>query len=397
MLTVCLITKNEEKNVRECLRSVKDIADEIVVLDSHSTDRTLEIAQEFNVKARLAPFQDFSQARNAAASHATQDWILHMDADQRMDPPSAEKIKKLLPSSSESHYEILDYVHLPNGGWNVPSVTKLVRNNKDIFWKKAVDETLNPSVSQFLGENYKRNPTDIIFHHLRNDQRNVTATAHWYMEILRRELEKNPNDSYYLRNMGRQFADIGDFAEAVRLCSRAIEIHPQRTRYYTYLGLFHYGAGDYRQAISAFENSLSKDPNDHNAMAMLAKIEYKLDLEREALEKWATIHRQNKNLVHPLVNTGIHYQKRGDMEAALTWFEKAYEGLPYLIKVPVIQDRSIPEYYFCETLGNYEGLGVHLIRAAERSGRKGRIEGIFGQVQKGEPNHELYRFLIGGN
>jgi hypothetical protein len=79
-LTVCLIAKNEERFLGQCLASVKDLADEIVVVDTGSTDRTVEIARSFG--AKLGYFEwshDFSAARNAALELATGDWILVLD------------------------------------------------------------------------------------------------------------------------------------------------------------------------------------------------------------------------------------------------------------------------------------------------------------------------------
>lgn len=86
-LSVCMIVKNEEAMLAGCLDSVKDIADEIIVVDTGSTDRTMEIAQGYEkVKLFEHPWEDsFSVARNQAISHATGDWILQIDADEKLE------------------------------------------------------------------------------------------------------------------------------------------------------------------------------------------------------------------------------------------------------------------------------------------------------------------------
>jgi len=85
-LSVCLITLNEERNLHRALRSVQGIADEIVVVDCGSRDRTLEIAREFGVKTILNSWSDFASQKNFAAGAASHDWILSLDADEELSP-----------------------------------------------------------------------------------------------------------------------------------------------------------------------------------------------------------------------------------------------------------------------------------------------------------------------
>jgi len=82
-LTLSMIVKNEEANLRDCLESVKDVVDEIVLVDTGSTDKTIRIAEEFGAKIyRFNWINDFSAARNFALKQSTGDWILYLDADE---------------------------------------------------------------------------------------------------------------------------------------------------------------------------------------------------------------------------------------------------------------------------------------------------------------------------
>jgi len=83
-LTSILITKNEEENIKRCLDSIKAISDEIIVVDSGSTDKTLQIAKSFGAKVFDKEFEDFSVQRNFALSKAENDWILSLDADEEI-------------------------------------------------------------------------------------------------------------------------------------------------------------------------------------------------------------------------------------------------------------------------------------------------------------------------
>jgi glycosyltransferase involved in cell wall biosynthesis len=82
-----LIAKNEERFLPQCLRSVRALASQIVVVDTGSTDRTVDIAREFGAEVHSFSWcDDFSAARNAALEHATGDWILILDADEELKP-----------------------------------------------------------------------------------------------------------------------------------------------------------------------------------------------------------------------------------------------------------------------------------------------------------------------
>ncbi|WP_456432905.1 tetratricopeptide repeat-containing glycosyltransferase family 2 protein, partial [Thermosulfuriphilus sp.] len=98
-VSLCMIVKDEEENLPRCLESVKNVVDEIVIVDTGSTDRTPQIAQEYGAKVYFHPWQNnFSLHRNQSISYATGDWILIMDADEELDPISAKNFRKVMAS-----------------------------------------------------------------------------------------------------------------------------------------------------------------------------------------------------------------------------------------------------------------------------------------------------------
>ena len=94
-LSVILITFNEEENIRECLKSVSWV-DEIVVVDSKSTDKTCAIASEFTDKVFIEEWIGYSENKNIALYKTTGDWVLWIDADERVTPELAHEIKELI-------------------------------------------------------------------------------------------------------------------------------------------------------------------------------------------------------------------------------------------------------------------------------------------------------------
>jgi glycosyltransferase involved in cell wall biosynthesis len=95
-LSVSIITLNEERNLARCLTSVRDLAGEIVIVDSGSTDRTKEIAGEFGAKFFVQAWQGYVAQKNASLQQCTQPWVLSLDADEEVSPELAAAIRQAL-------------------------------------------------------------------------------------------------------------------------------------------------------------------------------------------------------------------------------------------------------------------------------------------------------------
>ncbi|MDO8340463.1 MAG: glycosyltransferase family 2 protein [Candidatus Woesebacteria bacterium] len=96
-LSVVLATRNEEENIGRCLESVKSIADEIIIVDEYSKDKTREIAESFGAKVFLEPHHDiFHITKQIALEKASNEWILQMDADEALTPELSKEIKDVI-------------------------------------------------------------------------------------------------------------------------------------------------------------------------------------------------------------------------------------------------------------------------------------------------------------
>ena len=112
-ISLCMITKNEETFLEQCLTHVKDIVNEIIIVDTGSTDKTKEIAKDFCKKFAIEGkffdykwVDDFSAARNEGLRHATKDWILVLDADEVIAKEDLGKIKNVIERDEEGRYQI---------------------------------------------------------------------------------------------------------------------------------------------------------------------------------------------------------------------------------------------------------------------------------------------------
>ncbi|MEW5768502.1 MAG: glycosyltransferase family 2 protein [bacterium] len=98
-ISLCMIVRDEEEQLPRCLESVKGLVDEIIVVDTGSKDKTMEIAHSFDARVYKHPWEnDFSAARNISLSYAKSDWILILDADEELEREDIPKIWQLLRS-----------------------------------------------------------------------------------------------------------------------------------------------------------------------------------------------------------------------------------------------------------------------------------------------------------
>lgn len=106
-LAVIILTKNEEKNIEDCIRSAS-FADEIVVIDSGSTDRTQELAEAAGARFIVHPMDEagFAGQRNFALTQTEMEWVFYLDADERITATAAQKIKKLVECGEAAAYRV---------------------------------------------------------------------------------------------------------------------------------------------------------------------------------------------------------------------------------------------------------------------------------------------------
>ncbi|OJX28111.1 MAG: hypothetical protein BGO86_01980 [Chryseobacterium sp. 36-9] len=152
LLSACIITKNEESSIEKCILSIKEIANEIIILDSYSTDLTVEIAKQYTNKIFFSHWKDdFSYARNLCKENAKGKWILFLDADKELvfDKKFISQIKKeqknqCLGLIRKEIYRLKTdnkLVSYPVG------ILRLFRNRKDILFLNPVHERID---SHFL-------------------------------------------------------------------------------------------------------------------------------------------------------------------------------------------------------------------------------------------------------
>jgi len=146
MISVIIITKNEEETIEACIKSVKIIAGEIVVLDAYSSDKTVEIAEKLGATVIKNRFDNFASQRNFALSLARNDWIFYIDADEKITLEMAEEIKETIKNYKENlgiaGYAVRRKTFFLNRDWKFEDrVERLFYKPLFLKWEGVVHET----------------------------------------------------------------------------------------------------------------------------------------------------------------------------------------------------------------------------------------------------------------
>jgi glycosyltransferase involved in cell wall biosynthesis len=223
-LSLCMIVKDEEKNLPECLESVKDVVDEIIVVDTGSIDRTANIAQSFG--AQVYHFKwcdDFAAARNESLRHATGDYILWLDADDRIEKSEAkrlEELKKRLPKAKDRAYAL--ELQSPRGGTveDVSYQTRIFPNLPGVCFEGIIHEQVGFSL-QRLGIPFECVPIKVT-HYGYSDYKQLPEKAARNLSLLLRQSEKNPSDYVNQFHLAETYGVLGNKSKALEHFKKVI-------------------------------------------------------------------------------------------------------------------------------------------------------------------------------
>ncbi|MDK8179886.1 glycosyltransferase [Paenibacillus sp. UMB4589-SE434] len=168
-LSLCMIVKDEAALIGACLHSVKDVVDEIIIVDTGSTDDTVAICQSYGAHVyKLGWRNDFAEARNYSLQHATGDWILWMDADEQLDQDTASSLRDILAvqDSDIAVIELINYIGSEPANKDLAYLVRhhrLFRNHRGFQFKGAIHEQLN--VQEVLGTNINVYILPVKIHH----------------------------------------------------------------------------------------------------------------------------------------------------------------------------------------------------------------------------------------
>lgn len=247
-LSVALIVKNEEAMLSHCLQSIKG-ADEIIVVDTGSIDKTKEIAAQFTDK--ILDFQwcdDFAAARNVARETCTGDWVLSIDADEVLEDGGIEKIKEFLSTFNGDAVK----VRMQTGN-QVFYVPRLFKNKPEIFWTGKIHELINviPEEKTEISITFGSSPA-----HKLDPDRNL--------RILQKESIEDPKNTRVLYYLGREYGYRQKWEEGIKVLEEYLTMgwwFPERADAYFMLAVMYWNTKRGEQARQCALDAMNINAN----------------------------------------------------------------------------------------------------------------------------------------
>ncbi len=227
-LSLCMIVKNEEWWLERCLDGVRGVVDEVVIVDTGSTDRTLEIAAAYHPAVLHHAWQDdFALARNAGLERATGDWILVLDADEELEAESKGRIKGTISSASADGLLLCVRSLMPPGELQTHEdlmITRLFRNRPEYRYEQRIHEQISPSIERHGGTVAS---TDLVIIHHGYAQKSAQGRdlrAERNLRLLEKALAASPNDPYLHYQLGITQKALGHNPTAYASLRRVLEL-----------------------------------------------------------------------------------------------------------------------------------------------------------------------------
>lgn len=293
-ISLCMIVKDEEKVLSRCLSSVKDIVDEIIIVDTGSKDKTKEIAYTFTDK--VLDFEwvdDFSKARNFSFSKATKDYILWLDADDvilQEDKIKFIKLKNSLDASKDIVMMKYNVGFDENGNVNFSYYReRLLKRSKNYKWESPIHEVIVP--------NGNLEYSDICITHKKEDFKHSTRNLEIFEKLLSNNITLDPRQLYYY--------------------SRELMYNSQ-----------------YEKAISYFNTFLNNPnawiENKINACMDLSNCYKEINNDEMQIFSLFRTFEYDTPRAEICTNIGIYFMERNKYDLAIYWFKQAIKIKPNL-------------------------------------------------------------------
>lgn len=243
-VSICMIAKNEEHFLEECLKRIKPYGFEIVLTDTGSTDRTKEIAAKYADKVLDFPWvNDFSAARNYCAKHASNNWIITLDCDEYVENLDVGVLRILMQKKPKSAGNIrMKILVLDSKGdiqYTTEDVTRMYNRNYYAF-EGAIHEQITPFEWQYDAEGNNildsfMVPIEVVHQGYAQSKEAMREKQIRNLSFIEAALEKEPNDPYLLFQKGQSLFILRDIEQAIKIYEEVMSYNPSRNYLYVQL------------------------------------------------------------------------------------------------------------------------------------------------------------------
>lgn len=267
-LSLCMIVKNEAEALPKCLASVQGVVDEMIVLDTGSTDDTVKIAEEFGaIAASFTWINDFAAARNAALQYVTGDWVLVLDADEQLAPDAIPAIKDAIQSDSTL---VVNLIRQEIGAAQSPYslVSRLFRRHPRIYFTRPYHAMIDDSVAEILQQEpqwqIRSLPQVAIWHEGYQPgaiaSRDKLARAEAAMSSY---LADHSHDAYVCSKLGALYVQQGRIQDGIALLKRGLQdtstLDPSVAyELHYHLGIAYRQQGDPNRAVQHYQAAIQQ-------------------------------------------------------------------------------------------------------------------------------------------
>jgi len=343
-LTLAMIVKNEGERLAECLSSVGPIVDEIVVVDTGSTDNTIEVAQRFEAKTFSYEWSDdFSAARNESLRHATGDWVIVLDADEIIAPENLPRIREFVDRDEFDavQFVLANYTDECQSMWWTPAdgssaapareysgyipvpLVRMWRNKAEYRFRGCVHETVVESIREAGGRIAE---TDIVIHHYGKDSR-VPEKSRFYLDLGMRNVADRPNDSKAHYDLAVQLKELDRLDEAESHYRQALSLDPDSSLAQSGLVEVFAHSGRLAEAERILEK-MEADGTAPSASVNLAIIRIRRGDLESAMRRLRAAVKRNPAQVVAHIYLGKVHERCGNTQSAEEAYRVAVEACP---------------------------------------------------------------------
>src|SRR3954453_5333178 len=277
-LSLCMIVKDEEEMLPRCLAAVKPAVDEMIIVDTGASDRTVEIAEEFGARVLHHEWNgSFSDARNVSLEAATGDWIIYLDADEVLVEEDAERLHALTGHTWREAFTLIETNYtgdVEDGTAMTHNALRMFRNRPEYRFKGRLHEQMAYALPGYLTERLEYTQLRIEHYGYLGVVRDAKDKSRRNLELLEQQVAEGHESAFQSFNLGSEYLALGEFQTSVNHFEkswRMLETDPGRT-VYPYVPTL---ANRYVTALRELDRL---DDAEHQANAGLALFEGFTDL-----------------------------------------------------------------------------------------------------------------------